>query len=69
MKAERETDYAIKKEKGGYSSYRDGVLISCGCLDKESVLHSIWVNEGRKFDDFYVADRDGVVVKVDRGIL
>lgn len=69
MKAEQKTNYTIKKEKGGYSSYKDGVLISCGCLDEEKAIDSIKANEGNVADDFYVADREGIVVKVDRGVL
>ena len=63
------TNYTIRKERDSYSAYLEDKVISKGCITEEDCLHSIWVTEGKVFDDFYVVDSAGVVVRIDRGEL
>ena len=61
--------YTVKQEGGTFTAYKDGKMISKGCLTENDALHSIWIGEGRVFDDFYVVDKAGAVSRVDRGTL
>lgn len=63
-----QTGYRVEKHHRGLKASRDNKLV-CYCPDMDSMLHAIWVLEGKIHDDFYVADEDGYVFKVDRGAL
>ena len=63
------TNYTIRIDGDRYSAYAENKAISKGCLTEEDCLHSIWVVEGKVFDDFYVVDNKGAVVRIDRGEL
>jgi len=67
-KHETPTGYTISQCGESRTVWKDSKVASKGFYDDESCLHSIWVMEGKKPDDFYVVC-DGVVAKVDRGSL
>ena len=39
------------------------------CANEEEALRSVWIEEGRKHDSFFVSDDDGVISEIDRGVL
>lgn len=65
----QETNYTIKTNGKTFSAYNGEDRLSHGCLTEEDCFHSIWINEGSNFDDFYVSNEDGAVFCVDRGEL
>lgn len=64
------TDYTIEEfnDSGWKQVKKSGKFFSL-CMDENSALHSIWVGENKVHDDFYVVDGDGVVARIDRGVL
>jgi len=47
---------------------KDGKFFSL-CASEEESLRSVWIEEGRKADSFFVADSNGVIAEIDRGVL
>ena len=62
-----DTKYKIKEENNQFMATIDD-KVQARCMDQESVLHAIWCLELKVADDFYVV-HDGIVSRVDRGVL
>jgi len=64
------TDYTIESfDNSDWKRVKKGDKFYSLCMDETSALHSVWMNEGKVFDDFYVCDSEGSVARVDRGAL
>ena len=65
----KDTQYQLKEENNQFTVYKNNKIEAKGFNDEESSLHAVWVIEGKVYDHFYVADEDGIVSRVDRGLL
>ena len=63
-----ETNYTLKP-KGEWVAVMIHGKQEAICIDEESGLHAIWTFENKPVDAFFVVDSDGIVTRVDRGIL
>ena len=66
----KKTDYTIEpmKDSDWKTVKKSGKYFSL-CISEDSALQAVWIDCGRVFDDFYVADASGNIAQVDRGIL
>jgi len=60
----KKTRYTIEERNNSYIVLDDGKVLSL-CIDNNSALHSIWVENGSVDNDFYVVDK-GKVYKIEK---
>ena len=62
------TNYTLKPKGNWIAVMFDGKQEAI-TIDEESALHCVWTLEDKPVDEFFVVDRDGVVSRIDRGVL
>ena len=63
------TDYTIEEFKdSSWVTVKKSSKFFALAASEEEGLRSVWIEEGRKHDDFYAVN-DGVVARIDRGCL
>ena len=56
----KETGYRIKQENKTFSAYKNGLVLSKGCLSIGDALQSIWIEEGKNPEETYIILNDVV---------
>ena len=56
----RETGYRVKQENKTFAAYKNGLVLSKGCLSIGDALQSIWIEEGRNPEETYIILNDVV---------
>lgn len=56
-----ETDYRVKQKGNGIAVFKEDSIVSQGFWNEDIALHSIWVINGSKPEDFYSLDGEVVI--------
>lgn len=54
------TNYEIVQEGTLFSVYLEGTMACKGFFDEESALHAVWVQNGKKEDNYYTLEGGAV---------
>ena len=56
----KETGYRVKQEDKTFTTYKNGLVLSKGCIAIGDALQSIWIEEGRNPEETYIILNDVV---------
>ena len=55
-----ETGYRIRQEDKTFAAYKNGLVLSKGCIEQADALQSVWLDAGANKDETYIILNDVV---------
>jgi hypothetical protein len=62
----KETGYRVKQEDKTFCAYKNGLVLSKGCIVQGDALQAIWIDSGRNKDETFIIVNDVVVCVKDK---